>query len=269
MKAKGETMTGDGFDRNVAEKMPKIKQQEDSLPSHLEEDPEATPQILSPQTSSGPEIQAEKRVILPPFKEEVETAPNVDVMGLIGDLHDQLLASSRAKRAMELDLASSKRTIQQLAQDNKSLRHRIGELNQELQKLQETETETGYLKEENEDALERIQRFQQELKMMKETLTRTTQEKEEALRRVQELESQKEQNEVLWIKGRLKEKEASHFSEENRELRSNLEKALAQNLEIEGKYEALKKSFREVRESLSLLRDSCKSSFYNLSETLE
>jgi hypothetical protein len=103
---------------------------------------------------------------------------------------------------------------------------------------------------------------------LKESLNKAAQERAEALRQVETFESQKEKNEVLWIRGRLKEKEASHFSEENRELRSSLEKALDQNLEIERKYEALKKSFREVKESLHLLRDSCKSSYYyNMSET--
>jgi chromosome segregation ATPase len=267
MKIKGQVVTGDGFDRSVAEKMPKIRHQDTPLPSDLDEGVEPEPQIETPQAASPPEKQAEKRVIVPPFKDGVEAEQNLDVMGLIEDLHNQLLASSQMKRAMEIDLASSKRTVQQLAQDNRELRLQIEGLSKEFQKLKERETESGYLKEENEDALERIQELQQELKAIREALTQTLQEKEEALHRIGELESQKEQNEVLWIKGRLKEKEASHFSEENRDLRSTLEEALSKNLEIERKYEALKKSFKEVRESLSLLRDSCKSSYYNLSDT--
>jgi len=269
MKIKGQVMTGDGFDRSVAEKMPKIRQQEAPLPSDLDEGFQPEVQIEPPQTTSPPERQGEKRVIVPPFREGVEAEQNLDVTGLIEDLHNQLLASSQMKRAMEIDLASSKRTIQQLAQDNRELRHQIGELSKEFQKRKEMETESDYLKEENEDALERIRELQQEMKGLKDALTQTFQEKEEALHRIGEIESQKEQNEVLWIKGRLKEKEATQFSEENRELRSTLEEALSRNLEIERKYEALKKSFREVRESLSLLRDTCKSGYYNLSETSE
>ncbi|MCJ7746691.1 MAG: hypothetical protein MUP27_03030, partial [Desulfobacterales bacterium] len=71
------------------------------------------------------------------------------------------------------------------------------------------------------------------------------------------------------IKGKLKEREASLFSEENRELQSRLEEALSHNMELERKYETLRKSFNEVRESLTLLRDSCKKNYYNLSETPE
>jgi predicted nuclease with TOPRIM domain len=67
----------------------------------------------------------------------------------------------------------------------------------------------------------------------------------------------------------LKEREASHFSEENRELRSKLEETLTQNMDLERKYEAVRKSFNEVRESLILLRDSCKTNYYNLSEIPE
>jgi hypothetical protein len=100
-------------------------------------------------------------------------------------------------------------------------------------------------------------------------LNKAIQDKEEALNRMRELESQMEQNEVVKIKGKLKEREASLFFEENRELQSKLEEALTQNLDLERKYEALKKSFHEVRESLTFLRDSCKANYYNLSENPE
>ena len=107
------------------------------------------------------------------------------------------------------------------------------------------------------------------LKEARETLTQVNREKEGAFDRVHDLESQIEQSEVVKIKGKLKEREASLFSEENRELQSKLEKAVAQNLDLERKYETLKKSFSEVRESLAFLRDSCKANYYNLSETPE
>ena len=105
------------------------------------------------------------------------------------------------------------------------------------------------------------------MKGAKEILTKTVREKEEALGRVQDLESQMDQNELVRIKGKMKEREASHFHEESRELQSRLEESLAKNAEIEKKYEALKRSFGEVKESLTLLRDSYKKSYYNLSET--
>jgi chromosome segregation ATPase len=168
-----------------------------------------------------------------------------------------------------MDLSSSQKTIQQLAQDNKGLRSEIEELKKELQKLKEIQSESIYLKEENADALERIHEFQQELRGMNEALARTIQERDEALNRIQELESQIVRNELLQMKGRLKEREASHFSEENRELQSKLEEALAHNMDLEKKYETLKKSFNEVRESLTLLRDSCKTNYYNLSQNPE
>ena len=104
---------------------------------------------------------------------------------------------------------------------------------------------------------------------MNEALARTVQERNEALGRLLDLESRLGENEVVKIKGRLKEREAIYYSEENRELQSKLEMALTQNMEIEKKYETLKRSFDEVKESLTLLRDSCKTHYYNLSETSE
>ena len=61
----------------------------------------------------------------------------------------------------------------------------------------------------------------------------------------------------------------SHFAEENRELRSRLEEIQLQNMELEREYEDMRKSFSEVKESLTLLRDSCKAHYYNLAESPE
>ena len=209
----------------------------------------------------------EKKPIFEPSRAATESIQDLDVLRLIEDLHTQLLVSSRAKKALEMDVASQQKTIHQLAQDNKDLRIQLDAERKELQGFREAHAESIYLKEENEEALQKIQEFQQELKGAKEILTKTVREKEEALGRVQDLESQMDQNELVRIKGKMKEREASHFHEESRELQSRLEESLAKNAEIEKKYEALKRSFGEVKESLTLLRDSYKKSYYNLSET--
>jgi chromosome segregation ATPase len=271
MKPRSQAITADGFDKNVAEKMPKIRKLEEPLPSPLEAEPEPLeedhPETAPEMTFS--EKQTERKLIFESPKKRIEGEQNLDVLKLIEDLHAQLLALTQTKRALEMDLTSYQKTIHQLAQDNQELRRQMEVLSKELQKLKETQSESIYLKEENEDALERIQRLQQELREMNEASARTTQERNEALSRIQGLESQMEQNEVLKIKGKLKEREASLFSEENRELQSRLEETLSQNMDLERKYEALRKSFNEVRESLTLLRDSCKANYYNLSETPE
>jgi chromosome segregation ATPase len=205
-------------------------------------------------------------VILEAPKKGIEIEQGLDVMKLIEDLHAQLLASAQTKRAMEMDLSSQQKTVQQLARDNQELRHQMEILSIEHQRLKEFQSESIYLQEENADALERIKELQQELREARETLNKVTREKEEALSRMNDLESQIEQSEVIKIKGKFKEREASLFSEENQELRSKLEETLTQNMDLERKYETLKKSFHEVKESLTHLRDSCKTNYYNLSE---
>ena len=265
MKARSEIITGDGFDKNVAEKMPKMRRVEEATVSDLEGD-------LQPQQSDGHEtveMQPERKVTFESPRDKTEIEKSSDVLRLIEDLHTQLLVSGRTKRALEMDLTSYQKTVHQLAEDNKDLRSQVEDLRKELQRYREIESESIYIKEENSDALERVQEFQQELRGMNEALSRITQERDEALSRVRDLESQLEENEVLRGKGKLKEREASHFYEETRELQTKLEQALAQNMDLERRYEALKKSFHEVRESLTVLRDSCKSNYYNLSETPE
>ena len=271
MKPRSQVITADGFDTNVAEKMPKIRKLEEPLPSP----PEVEPQILEedhlepmPEVRTS-EKQAERKVIFESPKKGIEVEQGLDVLKQNEDLHAQLLASAQTKRALEMDLASYKRSIHQLAQDNQELRQQVETLNREHERLKESQSESIYLQEENADALERIKAFQQELKEMREALTSATQEREEALDRIRDLESQMEQNEVVKIRGKLKEREASLFSEENRELQSKLEEALAMNRDLETRYGTLKKSFNEVRESLAFLRDSCKASYYNLSENAE
>jgi len=269
MKPRSQVITADGFDKNVAEKMPKIRKLEEPFPPPLELETE--PLIENPpemaQEIKSPEKPVKKTVIFQPQKAEPEQA--VDVLTLIEDLHTQLLASAQAKRALEIDLTSHQKTIRQLARDNQELRSQLEAFDKEHQRLKEIHSESIYLQEENADALERIKEFQRELREIKEALTKTTQEREEALERIRALESQIEQSEVLKIKGKLKEREASLFSEENRGLQSKLEEALARNADLEKKYESLKKSFNEVKESLTFLRDSCKANYYNLSENPE
>ena len=269
MKARSQVMTADGFDKNVAEKMPKIRNLEESLSSPQEEEsPPLEDDHHEPiLKGKSPEKEAEKKVIFESPKKGIETEQGLDVLRLIEDLHAQLLASAQTKRAMEVDLSSYQKTIHQLAQDNQELRRQLETLTKEHQSLKEFQSESIYLQEENADALERIKELQQELREVRETLSKVSREKEEALERIHDLESQIEQSEVLKIKGKLKEREASYFSEENQGLRSRLEEALAQNMDLEKKCEALRKSFSEVKESLTLLRDSCKTSYYSLSET--
>ncbi len=268
MKIKPQVLTTDGFDRSVAEKMPKMRKWEEPLPETqemelapiAEDQPEVIPETI-PQEKAH-----EKRTIFEPPKQTLDSGQDLDVLRLIEDLHTQLLVSSRAKKALEMDLSSYQKTIHQLAQDNKELRNQLEVEKKELQRFREAHAESIYLKEENEEALQKIQEFQQELKDMKDQLTKTSREREEALARIRELESQMDQNELIKIKGKMKEREAFLFHEENQELKSRLDEALAKNAEMERKYEMLKRSFNEVKESLTLLRDSYKKDYYNLSE---
>ena len=270
MKPRGQVMVGsgfDGFDKNVAEKMPKIRKEEEPLFSAPEEEPqpfrEASPEMTPAEKDPG------RKPIFISQSKTGEEEENLDVLKLVEDLHGQLLVSNRMKRALEIDLISSQKKVQQLTQENQTLRLQVNGSKQDLRKFEEIQSELTYLGQENEDAIERIGTLQAEIKALKEAVAKTTQERDQALAQMQGIQARNEENDLLRIKERLKEREVSHFSEENQELRTRLEEALAQNGDLEKKYEALKKSFHEVKESLTLLRDACKSSYYNLSGSTE
>jgi len=268
MRVRSQTVTDDGFEKNVAEKMPKVKKEEEFSPPEVEIQPrEEDHQEIRPEVRSQ-EPEVEKKAPPPPLQNRGREKP-LEVSGLIDDLQMQLLNLGRTRRALEMDLASDRKTIFQLAQDNKELRSQLEVLNKETHGLREFQTETLYLREENADALDRIRDLQQQSRRLRESLESTTRERDETLGRIRALESQIEEKELLWIKGKLKEREASYFAEENRELRARLEEMLAQNIDLERKYEEIKRSFNEIKESLTLLRDSCKTNFYNLSENPE
>jgi chromosome segregation ATPase len=272
MKFRDQRVVTDGFEKNVAEKMPRIRKAEEVISP----EPSSPSSSLTTEPSeaalveAAPEPEApEKTVLFSTSQKAAEQEPTLDVLKIIEDLHAQLLVSSQAKRALEVDLLSSRKTIQQYIQDNRNLRHESEELKKELQKLKELQAEGTYLKEENTDALERIKELQHELRSLGEALSRVTQERDEATQRYRQLESQLGQTEIMRIRGRLKEREASQLAEENRDLRVRLEDVLAQNIDLERKYEEMKRSFQEVKESLTFLRDTCKKNYYNLSEPVE
>src|SRR3989304_8569161 len=228
MKPRAHAATEDGFDTNVAQKMPKIRKLEEPHTPILEQDPQPQEKDDRPPIDEQtiipeaifPEKQIERKVIFESPQKGVEREQSLDVLKLIEDLHAQLLALAQTKRALEMDLASYKKSIHQLAQDNQELRRQWEALSREHQRLQELQSESTYLQEGNVDALERIKEFQKELREMRETLAKATQEREEAFDRIRDLESQMEQNEVVRIKGKLKEREASLSPEENWESKS-------------------------------------------------
>jgi chromosome segregation ATPase len=268
MKTRSPLTISDGFDKNVAEKMPKIRQEEEFPP--VEPVTEFQPIQEGPSETVSSEVRAEREFVLPPLLEEERgEGKSEEVLNLIEDLHNQLLVSSRTRRTLEVDLASLQTDIHHRTRESEALRRQLEDQMKEIQRLKEVQAESIYLKDENADAVERLQELQQELREVKEGLVKITQERDEALHHVRQLEAQKEQDELLRVKGRLKEKEISHLSKENQELQSRLKEAFAQNLEIEKKYETVRKSFDEVRESLTLLRDSVKKDYYHLSDSPE
>ena len=111
-------------------------------------------------------------------------------MKLIEDLHAQLLASNRTKRALEMDLASSQKTIQQLAQENQILGIQIEGFKKELQRFGRFSPNWPILRRRTKTPLEKISAMQGEMKVLKESLANTARERDQALDQIQMLGGQ-------------------------------------------------------------------------------
>jgi DNA repair exonuclease SbcCD ATPase subunit len=301
MKPRQSFLDDDGFERNVAEKMPRIRKEEERvspfavrppaepvrepLPVRpLERDlplaepepakaPEAVPSAARPETAPAearkpPSEAPAPKVSFQSFREERAAAaePLAGIGKLIEDLHGQLLSSDRTRRAMELDLAAARKAVHQLTQENRELRSQLSEIGEEVQRFKTLQEEAAYLEEENEDARERINALQGELKTLRDLLDQAEREREAAQARARDLEGQVDRTGIHSIRGRLMEREIAHFTEENRKLQESLKEVLDQKADLENRHETLRKSFDEVRESILLLRDSCKTSYYNLAD---
>src|SRR5512139_2962302 len=147
MKSRGQVMPADGFDMNVAEKMPKIKRIEEPFPSPSEENLHLLEEDRQKSVAEmrSREEQAEEKAIFESLKKGIETEKSLDVLKLIEDLHAQLHAAAQTKRALEMDLTSHKQTAHQLAQDNQELRRQLQALSKEHQRLKEFQSESIYL----------------------------------------------------------------------------------------------------------------------------
>ena len=107
MKPRIQTATADGFDTNVAQKMPKIRKLEEPHTLILEQDiprqekeGDQTPiddQTFFPEMSL-PEKQAERKAIFESSQKGIASESSLDVLKLIEDLHGQLLASAQTKK---------------------------------------------------------------------------------------------------------------------------------------------------------------------------
>src|SRR4030042_3239842 len=112
MKIKTQVLTVDGVGRSGEEKMPKMRKSEEPLLQEQEEElrplEEDRPEVI--QEIIPPEKPTEKRAIFEPSRPAMESGQNLDVFRLIEDPPTQLLVSSRAKKALEMDLSSPKKT---------------------------------------------------------------------------------------------------------------------------------------------------------------
>ncbi|HIC92569.1 MAG TPA: hypothetical protein EYP21_11065 [Syntrophaceae bacterium] len=232
-----------GFDRSVARKMPTVGSKV----------AEAVKEISSGEKNGRDEKETFSAKDL-----------HMDVLGLVEDLQSQLQATQDIKMALEEDLASAEKTINQLLSDNKELRTLVQDQSNITARLQEMEREITYLEEENSDALLKIHDLQTENKELKEKVATLTTERDEALRERDSFKSRLKEDEALRIQNSYLEKERKRILQKQSELEEQLKAVLEDNAGLEKECHDLKTALKEIKQFLLLVRDHAKYDYYNI-----
>ncbi len=237
-----------GFERSVARKMPRVR-------SEVEESAEP---IRRKSTDIHDQIIHEEV----PLEKEVQW----DALSLVADLESQLQTAQDLKAALERDLTSAKKTIDQLFSDNKELRALVEDQESIAPRLQKLEQEITYLEEENSDALIRIQVMRTENEELKENIATLATERDTALNENRMVKSKMKEEETLRIQIAYFEKERKRNLQRQSELEENLKVALQKNTDLEKEYHNLKKAMNEIKQSLLLVRNHAKRGYYSMKE---
>lgn len=234
-----------GFERSVARKMPRVR-------SEVEESAEP---IRGKSSDVHDQIIHEEV----PLEKEVQW----DALSLVADLESQLQAAQDLKAALERDLTSAKKTIDQLFSDNKELRALVEDQESIAPRLQKLEQEITYLEEENSDALIRIQVMRTESEELKENIAKLATERDTALGENRMVKSRMKEEETLRIQIAYLEKERKRSLQRQSELEENLKVALQKNTDLEKECHNLKKAMNEIKQSLLLVRNHAKRGYYD------
>ena len=95
MKLRDPMLISDGFEKSVAEKMPRVKREEERPFSPVKTEP--PPPLEAPVETRPIEFEPEMKGTPPPPKKSEGKDQNFDVLKLIEDLHNQLLLSSQTR----------------------------------------------------------------------------------------------------------------------------------------------------------------------------
>ncbi len=237
-----------GFERSVARKMPRVRSEVvESVEPVRREPPNLHDEIVHEEVSLEEEVQW-------------------DALSLVADLESQLQAAQDLKAALERDLASAKKTIDQLFLDNKELRALVKDQEKTVPRLQKLEQEITYLEEENSDALIRIQVMRTENEELKERVATLATERDTALNENRMVKSKIKEEETLRIQIAYLEKERKRSLQGQSELEENLKVALQRNTDLEKECHNLKKAMNEIKQSLLLVRNHAKRGYYGIKE---
>lgn len=260
----------DGFESSVAQRMPQTKTQtrSEKLTSLREvARPEAEAPATAPETAERPAAARLEPVekVPRPLAPKAEAPPEGgDVLRIVGQLKGQLLALETTKRALERELSTARRQVEHLAADNKALRGELESAAAAQAELLRLREENALLDEETADVLSRLEGLRSEGEESRERLAALAQENQAAGEELARLRLAASEGEMLRIKAEFLEKEKGSLSAENTQLARECEVLKDERDGLFREAASLKKSLKEIRESLLMVRDSARSDYYDL-----
>lgn len=187
-----------------------------------------------------------------------------DVLRIVGQLKGQLLALETTKRALERELSTVRRQVEHLAADNKGLRAELEAAEVAQADLSRLREENALLEEESADVLSRLEQLKADSEEQRERLATLALENQASAAELTSLRAASADGEMLRIKAEFLDKEKFSLAEENAQLGRECEEIKDERDGLAREVITLKKSLREIRESLLLVRDSSRSDYYDL-----
>lgn len=269
----------DGFDRSVAEKMPKIQKKRPNRPWNVdpvlmkvhEEENEPAGEIASVQAEQPvselkveemPELEAPAAVLTEPHHIVPENGNIVKAVETIKDLSSDFTQMIFDRKAIQQELDKTTSAVEHVERENARLRQTISDLEKSTLDSSMLEKEISFLNEQLEDADLYIQNMVNLLERKTETFEQEAIRRKELEGRLDNINKEIHEKAKMDVKVSILERDLSISNTRVFELESKLEEEYQKREPLEQEIVELKDALDRVYSSLAQIRLKAKREVY-------